>query len=188
MSNKNVVFIDSRVAGYQTIVSALSLDTDWYLLNPTSNGVSQMQSILANYSGLDSIQIFSHGSVGAIQIGSGELSNQNIADYQSQLAVIGSSLTNTGDILLYGCNVAQGDVGQAFVQILADYTGADVAASTDLTGATVLGGDWSLEYAMGGINAQILINNYSNLLVGNVAKNPLINAVFQSKQMRKLLI
>jgi hypothetical protein len=88
---------------------------------------------------LDSIQIFSHGSVGAIQIGTGELSNQNIADYQSQLVAIGSSLAETGDILLYGCNVAQRDEGQKFINALATKTGADVAASTDLTGSADLG-------------------------------------------------
>jgi hypothetical protein len=139
MSKKNIIFIDSRVADYQTIVAALPIETDWYLLNQNSDGVSQMQSILANYSGLDSIQIFSHGSVGAIQIGSGELSNQNIADYQSQLVAIGSSLAETGDILLYGCNVAQRDEGQKFINALATKTGADVAASTDLTGSADLG-------------------------------------------------
>lgn len=170
MSKKSVVFIDSRVADYQTIVAALPVDTDWFLLNQNSDGVSQIQSILAKYSGLDAIQIFSHGSVGAIQIGSGELSNQNIADYQSQLAAIGSSLTDTGDILLYGCNVAQGEVGQAFVETLADFTRADVAASTDLTGASELGGDWILESAIGGINSSILADNYTYLLFDNVAK------------------
>jgi uncharacterized delta-60 repeat protein len=168
MSKKNVIFIDSRVADYQTIVTALPSDTDWYLLDRNSNGVSQMQSILANYSGLDSIQIFSHGSVGAIQIGSGELSNQNLADYQSQLAAIGSSLTETGDILLYGCNVAQGNEGQKFVNALATRTGADVAASSDLTGFAALGGDWELESVIGVIEFQSINNkNYNNLLLVN---------------------
>ena len=52
MSKKNIVFIDSRVADYQTIVAALPIDTDWYLLDRNSDGVSQIQSILANYLGL----------------------------------------------------------------------------------------------------------------------------------------
>ena len=165
MSKKNVIFIDSRVADYQTIVAELPVGTDWYLLNPTINGVSQIQGILANYSGLDSIQIFSYGSSGSIQTGSGELSIQNITDYQSQLAAIGSSLTETGDILLYGCNVAQGEAGQKFVQTLANYTGADVAASTDLTGSAALGGDWSLETNIASIEAKILSMGNSNLLL-----------------------
>ena len=129
MSKKNVIFIDSRVTAFKTIVTALPSDTDWYLLDRNSNGVSQIQSILANYSGLDSIQIFSRSSVGSIVIGYSELSNQNIADYQNQLAAIGLSLSDTGDIFIFGSNVAQGNVGQAFVLTLANYTGADVVAS-----------------------------------------------------------
>lgn len=52
-------------------------------------------------------------------------------------------------ILLYGCNVAQGDVGQAFISALASSTGTDVAALTDLTGAAALGGDWAFEAQTG---------------------------------------
>jgi len=33
--------------------------------------------------------------------------------------------------LLYGCNVAQGEAGVRFIDRLAHYTGADVAASDD---------------------------------------------------------
>lgn len=172
MSKKSVVFIDSRVADYQTIIAALPIDTDWYLLGRNSDGVSQIQSILSRYSGLDSIHIISHGSAGAIQIGSGQLSNQNLAEYQSQLAAIGQSLTETGDILLYGCNVAQGDVGQSFVETLANFTGADVAASTDLTGATTLGGNWILETGTGTIdNSSIQPIDYSDALSPRVVFN-----------------
>jgi methionine-rich copper-binding protein CopC len=56
--------------------------------------------------------------------------------------VIGDSLTETGDMLLYGCNVAQGEAGLAFINTLAQFTGADVAASDDATG---YGGDIELE-------------------------------------------
>ena len=58
---------------------------------------------------------------------------------------IGRALTDSGDILLYGCNVAAGDAGQSFIEALAQYTRADIAASTDLTGASSLRGDWVLE-------------------------------------------
>jgi hypothetical protein len=156
MNKKSLVFIDARVANYQAIVAALPAGTEWHLLNQNLIGINQIQSIVANYSDLDSIQIFSHGSTGSIQIGSGELSNQNIASYQNQLAAIGSRLTKSGDILLYGCNVAKGAVGQTFIQALAKYTGADVAASTNLTGSTALGGDWVLESNVGNIDVKPL--------------------------------
>jgi len=171
MITNSVVFIDSRVADYQTIVASLPTGIDWYLLDKNSDGVSQIQSILANYSGLYSIQIFSHGSVGAIQIGSAELSNQNITDYQSQLAAIGSSLNDTGDIVLYGCNVAQSLDGQNFIQQLAKITRADIAASSDLTGSTALGGNWVLESSTGAIEVETPDFAYDGLLADITGDN-----------------
>ncbi|MBK8386284.1 MAG: DUF4347 domain-containing protein [Candidatus Accumulibacter sp.] len=57
--------------------------------------------------------------------------------YSSQLQSIGSSLTDSGDLLLYGCNVAQGDAGKLFIDSLAAaMSQADVAASNDLTGGS----------------------------------------------------
>ena len=149
----NLVFIDSRVADYETIIAGLADDTDYVLLNAEEGGVLQMQRALAEYSNLDSIQIVSHGSAGTLYIGSTVLNSSNIASYETQLKSIGASLSETGDILLYGCNVAQGDVGIGFVDSLAKMTGADVAASDDVTGATQLGGDWSLEVRSGEVES-----------------------------------
>ncbi|MBQ4783340.1 DUF4347 domain-containing protein, partial [Pectobacterium versatile] len=59
----------------------------------------------------------------------------------ADLATLGAALTESGDLLLYGCEVAQSS-GQSFVSLLAQITGADIAASNDTTG---LGGDWDLE-------------------------------------------
>ena len=46
--------------------------------------------------------------------------------------------------------------GQSLVQELAQLTRADVAASTDLTGAAALGGDWDLEVRRGAIETRII--------------------------------
>ena len=58
-------------------------------------------------------------------------------------------IRDRADRLLYGCDVAQGERGQAFIEQLAAATGADVAASNDPTGAAALGGDWVLESRAG---------------------------------------
>ena len=60
-------------------------------------------------------------------------------------------MSESGDILLYGCDLASGVEGVALVDQLAGIVGADVAASDDLTGATEKGGDWDLEYSTGPI-------------------------------------
>ena len=52
--------------------------------------------------------------------------------------------------------MAGSQLGLEFVQDLAAATGADVAASTDLTGPARLGGDWDLEFATGVIDVDPL--------------------------------
>ena len=84
------------------------------------------------------------------------LSIDDLYKYADALAAVGSHLGESGDILLYGCNVAASAAGQSFVQDLARLTGADVAASDDLTSAAVLGGNWTLETQTGPTEAAVL--------------------------------
>ncbi|XPM55095.2 MAG: DUF4347 domain-containing protein [Leptolyngbya sp. IPPAS B-1204] len=72
----------------------------------------------------------------------------DFGDYDAELQAWSKALTADADILLYGCNVAENASGKTFVNSLSQLTGADVAASDDLTG---LGGDWELEYSTGTI-------------------------------------
>jgi hypothetical protein len=144
-----LLFIDSRVADKELLISSFSADTEYYVLDDERDGIGQMLEVLSGRSGYDSIQIISHGSPGSITIGSTVLDSGSLTAYADQLASIGQSLTDEGDFLLYGCNVGAGDVGQAFVERLAEMTGADVAASDDVTGGASVGGDWELEVVSG---------------------------------------
>ena len=150
---QNLVFIDSRVADYQSLITSLSADSEWVVIDGSQDGVLQMQSALVGYRALDSIQLISHGSAGTLYLGSTVLNSSNLLSYQSQLQSIGQTLSETGDILLYGCNVAEGDIGRQFIDSLAAMTQADVAASTDLTGGQAQGGNWVLESTTGNIEA-----------------------------------
>jgi hypothetical protein len=151
-ATRTITFIDSRVADYQTLIDGLAEGTEWFLLDAGGEGISQMATILSGYTGLDSIQVISHGSAGTLYLGSTVLDAGNLSAYQVSLRAIGASLSEAGDILLYGCNVAQGDVGIEFIASLAAVTGADVAASDDPTGATELGGNWVLEAEAGTVD------------------------------------
>ena len=91
---------------------------------------------------------------GEVHLGSGSLSLATLSSYAGQIGGWSSSLTSTADILFYGCDVASNAGGQSLVQQLATLTGADVAASTDKTGSSALGGDWILEHQAGVIQTQ----------------------------------
>lgn len=145
------VFV-STLPDLQTLLSAVPEGGETLVLDGNQDGVAQLAQALAGRQGLSALHIFSHGAAGSLQLGSSTLDAGSIPSYQDQLATIGHALTDTGDILLYGCNVAQGALGQAFIAQIALATGADVAASDDFTGATGLGGDWVLESNVGAVD------------------------------------
>ena len=177
MSQKTVLFIDSRVAGYETLIANLDAETRWHVLDAQQDGVAQIERLLANEPALDAIQIVSHGAPSTLYLGSTVLTGSNLPDYAQQLQTMGERLTATGDILLYGCNVAQGEEGEAFVQTLAALTGADVAASTDVTGSTLVGANSVLETQTGvveisklnlsGLTGTLALNTAPTFAVGN---------------------
>src|SRR5687768_10629737 len=145
----NIAFVDSRVAGYRTLVAGMPANTEVVFLEPGSDGLEQIAAYLEGREGITGLHLISHGRPGSLHLSGGVLDNENIAGYASQLARIGRSLEANADLLIYGCNVAQGEAGAAFVRELATLTGADVAASDDPTGAAARGGDAVLEVATG---------------------------------------
>ena len=62
-------------------------------------------------------------------------------------------------ILFYGCRIGADGIGQAFIDSIAALTGADIAASDDLTGSSALGGDWILEKSTGAIETAVAIGD-----------------------------
>jgi pimeloyl-ACP methyl ester carboxylesterase len=125
--------------------------------------------------GIDALHLISHGSQGVLYLGSSVLSSDNFSSYMAQYAGIGNTLSPTGDILLYGCNVAQGDTGLAFIQQVAAATAADVAASTDLTGGA---GNWILEQSTGSVETiAIRQDDYTSTLSTTTDSPFLIAAV-----------
>ncbi|MDD5216369.1 MAG: DUF4347 domain-containing protein, partial [Methylococcales bacterium] len=167
MTTRNeIVFIDSNLSDYQTLLNGISADAEVHIIDGSSDGLQQMLSFLTGRTNIDAIHVLGHGSSGTLKLGNLTLNSQNIEQYKTQLQQLGQKLTTDGDLLFYGCNVAQGEQGQAFVKQIADFTHADVAASDDLTGATALGGDWRLETHIGSIEAQNLtLDSFASVLV-----------------------
>ncbi|MFD0668597.1 Ig-like domain-containing protein, partial [Ramlibacter sp. MAHUQ-53] len=170
-----VVFIDPGVAGCAQLVAAVPADATIVLLDATRDGLLQIRDFLAAntgvvgaidiVTGLASVDLVSHGATGTVILGSAVLSNDTVAGYAAVLKEIGSHLSDSADILIYGCDVAAGSDGVALIEALATATGADVAASTDPTGAASLGGDWVLEASTGVIEAQVIGDTaYAGLL------------------------
>ncbi|MDX8392687.1 MAG: DUF4347 domain-containing protein, partial [Mariprofundaceae bacterium] len=155
---REVIFIDAGAKNIKELLAKATPEKQVVVLNPNRDGVQQITRVLGRMGKVDAVHIFSHGEGGKIQLGRGELSLDNIGKYQRQLKAWASHLTNAADILVYGCNVAEGQRGADFVRLLAELTQADVAASTDLTGAADQGGDWDLEKTVGDIETDLALS------------------------------
>ncbi|TAN46501.1 MAG: DUF4347 domain-containing protein [Methylococcaceae bacterium] len=168
-----ITFIDGSLPGIDTLIAGLPAGASYFVLDKNRDGLQQMVDILANYHDLSAIHVISHGAPGSLRLGTAVLDQASLDRYAGPLSSIGQSLAETGDLLLYGCDVAAGDTGKRFIADLARLTGADVAASVDATGAAALGGDWALEEGVGVIDGPALELPYDRLLGLSVTPNTL---------------
>ncbi len=148
-----VVFIDSRVQDASTLLQGIANDVMVVFLDAAQDGLTQIADFVSQNPGTSSVQIVAHGHEGQLWLGSSFLDGDALTAHSADLARIGQGMTADGDILIYACNLGAGDAGQAFVSNLATLTGADVAASSDRTGAAAQGGDWELEITSGSIES-----------------------------------
>jgi len=160
---KQLIAFDPLVANSQVIIEQLCRDSQYQFLVLTqqSDELTQLADFLSANPGFDAVHLISHGSAGKIELGSGSISAANVQNYSAQLKRIGKSMTLAGDLMLYGCDVAQGEAGQHLIQELARLSGLDIAASSDKTG---IRGNWALESATGPIANALSVLYYPESL------------------------
>jgi hypothetical protein len=164
-SGRSIAFVDAGLSDVKTLTAGLQANSTVYLLDAAGDALSQITAVLAGYHDLASVAIVSHGSDGALQLGSNRLDSSSLMGQAGQVRSWAGALAKGADLLLYGCDVAADTIGQGFVNQLAALTGADVAASSNLTGSAALGGDWVLEYQTGAIEtAALAVANYASVL------------------------
>ncbi|TLS96139.1 DUF4347 domain-containing protein [Aliarcobacter cibarius] len=160
-TRREVAFIDMTVKDYQTLVDGVGEGVEVYLVS----SLDDINSILKSETNIDAIHILSHGNVGEISVGNDVLNQNTLNNFDAVLQTMKNSLSENGDILLYGCNVANDGTGQEFINTLASITEADVAASNDVTGNSSVNGNWDLEIETGSIETStIVVENYSSRL------------------------
>ncbi len=160
---RELVFVNDNVAAYEILINGIrESDTnrivEIVVLDADRDGIQQVSDILADRSDLSAVHVIAHGTDGQINLGNGWLNSTILQENRDAIAGWGNALSETGDILFYGCNLAATQNGQALTNTLAQLTGADVAASDDISGHENLGGDWELEYTAGTIETNLAIN------------------------------
>jgi Ca2+-binding RTX toxin-like protein len=161
VSGSAIAFIDTQVENYQSLIAGVTPGTEVVVLDGNRDAIDQITDILGDRTNIDSIHIVSHGAPGSLQLGDLRLSLDDIeCDRHSLQQWFSPRTDSTGKnrptILLYGCSVAAGGTGKAFVKRLSELTGASVAASENLTGSVAKGGDWELEVRTGSIETPLV--------------------------------
>jgi len=161
---REIVFIDSRVQDYETLLNAIDAQDDStrvydvVLIDSDRDGIEQITAALEGFESIDAVHLVSHGDAEGVQLGSTWLDAHTVENYADQLAAWRTLLDDQADFLIYGCDVASGPEGLALLGRLQNLTGADVAASDDKTGHKLLDGDWQLEFSAGQIEASVALS------------------------------
>ncbi|MDB9957353.1 DUF4347 domain-containing protein, partial [Candidatus Pelagibacter sp.] len=162
---RQIVFIDTQVEDYQQLIRAFDKNTEIHLIQSNENGFDKINQTLKGYKNIDSLHIIGHGSAGQILFGDALLNNDTFNQYSKTLKSIGNNLSQSGDILFYGCNIASNERGLSLISKISEITKADIASSDDVTGK---GGDWHLEKNIGIIETKnIQVVDYEHSLLQN---------------------
>ncbi|MGK0440331.1 MAG: putative delta-60 repeat protein [Pseudohongiellaceae bacterium] len=175
-----IVFIDSNLDNYQMLVDDIinnagnDSNIDVVLLDSQQNGIQLISDTLEDRDDLDAVHIISHGDDGSVQLGNTRLNADSLSQNTLDIALWANAFSEQGDILIYGCNLAETDIGQSLINQLSELTLTDVGASDDITGNERLGGDWDLEYNSGTLETSVAISAqgqqaWENILAAPVA-------------------
>ena len=146
---KEILFIDSAVADKATLIAGTRAGVEIVVLDAARDPWEQMSQVIAQHEGISAVHLVSHGAEGALILGGKDYTESGLQAESAHLAGWQAHLSANADILLYGCDVAAGVDGSAFINSLARITAADVAASTGGTGSAAQSGDWVLEKQTG---------------------------------------
>ncbi len=158
-TSHEIVFINENVENYEQLIAGLQNDDirayEVLILDADRDGIEQISEVLAERSDLTAVHIITHGTDGQINLGNIWLNKTHLQQSFDSVSTWGKALTGDGDILFYGCNITADSAGQNLLNDIAQLTGADVAASDDLTGNAKRGGDWDLEFSKGEIETPV---------------------------------
>lgn len=148
-----IAFVDATLPDAGAIAAGFGPDTQVVMLEAGSDPWQQITATLSSHQAVSAIHLVSHGDEQTLIIGG---QSYGAAQMEARTALLQSwreRLTADADLLLYGCKVGAGETASSLLTVLADATGADVAASADATAPTALGGNTVLEVTTGAIEA-----------------------------------
>jgi uncharacterized repeat protein (TIGR01451 family) len=168
-----IAIFDSAVPNIPELQDRLPGGTRSIVIPPNVDGMAFIATQLQDEQGITALHVFSHGVEGRLIVGTSTLDATSMSGrYQSTLQNLKTRFAPNADILAYGCNFGSGPEGGRATALLAQLTGTNVAASTDLTGSAAQGGNWTLERRVGEVQtASLEVSTWQSLLTVTVTAN-----------------
>ncbi|MEM1172225.1 MAG: DUF4347 domain-containing protein, partial [Cyanobacteria bacterium P01_H01_bin.35] len=179
-----LVVIDPRVENYGMLVSGVLPEAKVVILESGEDGVRQVSRAIFDYP-VSSLHIVGHGSPGSMQLGNTGLSLGNLAAYGAELEKWGRAI-GCGGIFLYGCEVAAGDIGAAFVERLHELSGVGVAAAVGRVGCAELGGSWELGVKVGNVGDGLAFGEEVLVSYGGIFAENILEELLFSSQIEEI--
>ncbi|MFM7424170.1 MAG: DUF4347 domain-containing protein [Elainella sp.] len=152
-----VVFIDQNLDDVTLLAAGVRPNVEAILLRADQDGMAQITAALAMRQGIQALHLVSPGLPGNIQLGNTWLCVEMLSVFAAELQGWAEALMPDAELLLYGCQIGQGERGRNLVSCLSELIGVKVAASETKTGSAALEGNWNLEVSTGKIKAQLAL-------------------------------
>jgi hypothetical protein len=171
----HVVIIEKDLPDLEILLTGIKPGSHIAYLHHSKNPLAGILKILREHAPVSSVHIFSHGKPGALIFSSHEITLETLEKHEELLGAWKENFIAHGDVLLYGCEVAKGNEGIEFIKNLAVLTGLDIAASDNMTGSYLKGGDWYFEVRSGRIESSLIVSKritaqYPSVLNGEMLK------------------
>jgi hypothetical protein len=150
-----VVFIDQNLDDTTLLTTGVRPEVEVILLKADQDGMSQITAALARRQGIQVLHLVSPGLPGNVQLGNTWLCVEMLSVFAAELQDWAKALKPEAELLLYGCQIGQGERGRDLVSCLSELIGVRVAASETKTGHAALEGNWSLEIRTGEVKAML---------------------------------
>ncbi|MEQ9330901.1 DUF4347 domain-containing protein [Thalassobaculum sp.] len=141
---RKILFIDPNVDNASVLQDGLHPDFEAVRLPEQGDPIAAIALHMAGRRDVSALHILSHGAPGELALSGQRVDAAALAARPALTAAIRDALAADSEIVLYGCSVAQGRQGAAFVGALAALLDRPVAASAHPVGAQRLGGGWDI--------------------------------------------
>lgn len=144
IGTSQVLVLDPSVRHAEVLLAGATGECEIVRLAPQGGALGQLAERLAGRAGVTSLHILCHGEPGALLLADERINGDALLARPGTLERIARALAADAEVVLYGCSVAAGSVGRAFLDLLEAGLGVAVAAAEAPVGAAALGGDWRI--------------------------------------------